>query len=101
MPTEYTDKDNPHRRDDDEPTRDQKGNRISRAIVALKDTIGYEAYAGRQQGDTQEREKKYREIATLVFVIITTSFVATQAYYMRSSDTAQIVGGIDRRLFKF
>ena len=57
MPTEYTDKDDPHRRDDDEPTRDQKGNRKSRAIVALKDAIRHEDDADRQRAIP--RRKKY------------------------------------------
>jgi hypothetical protein len=71
-----------------DPDGRKQTRQIAKGISALKDTIAEDGYANREQDERQERGKKWREISTLIFIILTTGGVFIQAYVLHTTDEA-------------
>ena len=61
---------------------------IAESVTALKDSIAQDGHATREQDERHERGKKWREIATLLFIVLTTGGVFLQAAILHNTDKA-------------
>jgi hypothetical protein len=61
---------------------------VNDAVTALRDAYRNEQQVNREQHDREDRRRKFLEIATLVFVVLTTIGVFIQAYILNRSDHA-------------
>jgi hypothetical protein len=86
MPPHNTGQKHKNRNKNHGPSPEQKGYSTSEAIIALKDELVDEAKANREQENRPDAAHKRIEIATLVFVILTTIGVFIQALVLHSSD---------------
>jgi hypothetical protein len=74
------------RRPDSNDGRNEKNNSVANGFSTLSDTYRDQQAANRKQQKTADRGKSYREIATLIFIIITTCGVFLQWCELRSTD---------------
>jgi hypothetical protein len=81
-------KENPTPIKNDEPSEDQNNHSVAKAVATLEDTIAKKADASRDQTHREDRGSKLIEIATLLFVILTTVGIFYQARILNSSDEA-------------
>jgi hypothetical protein len=70
------------------PSTKQEENRVADALFALRNTIADEAYANRRQESGENKSNTYISIATLVFVILTTTGIFYQALILHNTDVA-------------
>jgi hypothetical protein len=71
---------------EDRPSTEQRDNRVVEAISAIEKTIGKKADSSREQSHTDDRVNTRLQIATLVFVILTTIGIFIQACILYGSD---------------
>jgi len=81
---------NPNASEAGEPRQDDEKGRIARELSALADRIAKQAQANREQDERHDNGRRFREYATLVFIILTTVGVFIQAcifgWQLESSD---------------
>ena len=66
-------KENPSTSKNNEPSGDQANYGVAKAVTTLENTLAEKADANREESRREDRASKLIEIATLLFVILTTA----------------------------
>jgi len=88
MPSQDKHNENPNAGEDGGPSTQKEKDRIAKAIIAFKDALIHEEDASREQESRQDTSNKWIQVATLIFVILTTAGIFVQAVILHNTDEA-------------